>query len=127
MAKEGQELGLPTAGGGTEGGGYGGNTDVYYTEAKYSCAIYCDAADYGPMRVGHPEARIAGVLEVVGAGGNRPGGSEETGNGIRKISETESEEEDSNREPTGAKGGGKEESQGVSGSSEAEWSGAEDD
>ena len=41
-------------------------------------------------------------------------------------SEMESEEE-SDREPTGDAGGGKEESQGVIGSSEAEWIGAEDD
>ena len=32
-AKEGRYLGLPTAGGGTEGGGNGGDMDVYYTEA----------------------------------------------------------------------------------------------
>ena len=42
------------------------------------------------------------------------------------ISEMESEEE-SDREPTGATGGGKEESQVASGSSGLEWSGAEDD
>ena len=38
--------------------------------------------------------------------------------------ETESEE-DSDEEPNGITGGGEEESQGASGSSEAEWSGVE--
>ena len=57
--------------------------DIYYTEAEYGRAIYCDAADSGPMRAGHSAARSVGVLEVVGAGGNIPGGSAETGGGIR--------------------------------------------
>ena len=53
-----------------------------FPEAEYGRTIYCDAADSGPMRVGHPAARRAGVLEVVGAGGDRPGESAETGGGI---------------------------------------------
>ena len=73
---------LPTAGGGTEGSGNGGDTDVYYREAEYGRAIYCDADNSGPMRAGHLAARSSGVLEVVEAGGNRPGGSAETGGGI---------------------------------------------
>ena len=81
-AKEGRELGIPTAGGVTEGSRNGGDTDVYYTEAEYSCAIYFDADDSGPMREVHLASRSAGVLEVVGAGGDRPGGSAETGGGI---------------------------------------------
>ena len=44
----------------------------------------------------------------------------------RSETETESEEYSAG-EKTGAAGGGEEESQGASGSSGAEWSGAEDD
>ena len=76
--KEGRELVLPTSVGGTERGRNGGDTDVYYMESEYGCAIYCDAANSRPMRAGHPAARSAGVSEVVGAGKNRPGGSAET-------------------------------------------------
>ena len=81
-AKEGRELGIPTAGGGTEGGGNDGDTDINYLEAEYGHAIYCDAADSVPIQAGHPEARNAGVLAVVGAGGDRPGGSTEIGGSI---------------------------------------------
>ena len=81
-AKEGRELGLPTAGGGAEGGGNGGDTDVYYTDAEYGHTIYCDTADYGPMRAGHLASRSAVVSEVLGAGGNRPVGSAETCGGV---------------------------------------------
>ena len=74
---------LPTtSGGGTEGGENGGDTDVYYTEAEYGHAIYCDAEDSEPMQAGHLAARSAVVLEVVGAGRNRSRGSAETGGGI---------------------------------------------
>ena len=81
-ATEGRELEIPTAGGGNEGGGNGGDTDIYYTEAEYGRAIYCDTADSGPMRAGHPAARSVVVSEVVGAGRDRPGGSAETFSGI---------------------------------------------
>ena len=80
--KEIRELGIPTAGGGKEGSGNGGDTDIHNTEAEYGRAIYCDATDYGPMRAGHSAARSASVLAVVGAGRDRPGGSAETGGGI---------------------------------------------
>ena len=80
--KEGRDLVIPTPGRGTEGGRNGGDTDINYPEAEYGRAIYCDAADSGPMRTGHPAARSAGVLAVVGEGGDRPGGSAETGGSI---------------------------------------------
>ena len=116
-------MGIPTAGGGNEGGGNGGNTDIYYTEAEYGHAIYCDAADSGPMQAGHSAARSMGVLEVVGAGGNIPGGRAETGGGI------------SNKIRDGVRGGvgqvsdqGRGRSQGrVSGSKRVKWIGTEDD
>ena len=82
VAKEGRDLGIPTAGGGTEGGGNGGDMDINYPEAEYGSAIYCDAADSEPMQEGHPAARRAGVLAVVGTGGDRYRGSAETGSGI---------------------------------------------
>ena len=53
-AKEGQELDIPAAGGGNEGGGNGGDTYINSPEVEYGCAIYCDADDYGPMQAGHP-------------------------------------------------------------------------
>ena len=90
MEKEGKELGIPTAGGGTEEGGNGGDTDINYPEAEYGRAIYCNAADSGPMRAGHPAARRTGISAVVGAGGDRPGGSALKQAATR--SETESEE-----------------------------------
>ena len=88
-AKEGRELDIPAAGGDNEGGGNGGDTDFNSPEAEYSCAIYCDTADHGPMRSGHPEARRAGVSEVVGIDGDIPegsarkGGGSSGGNGVR--------------------------------------------
>ena len=77
------------------------------------------------MRAGHPAARSAGVLEVVGSGRDRPGGSAKTGGGMTTRLATESEEE-SDREPNGIAGGGKEEYLGASRSSGTEWSGAEE-
>ena len=67
-AKDIRELELATSGGGTEGSGNGGDTDVRNTETEYCCAIYCDATDSGPMRAGHSEARSAGLS----GGGSRP-------------------------------------------------------
>ena len=126
--KEGRELGLPTAGGGTVGGGNGGDTDVYYTEAEYGRTIYCDANNSGPMRAGHPATRSAGVSEVVGAGRDRPGGRAEICGIISdKIGEGYGD---------GVRGGGIgwEADQGrgrrrggVSGSKRVKWSRAEDD
>ena len=48
-AKERRELGIPTAGGGNEGSGNGGDMDIHNMEAEYGRAIYCDATDSGPM------------------------------------------------------------------------------
>ena len=82
MVKEIRELGLPTSGGGTEGSGNGGDTDVHNIDAEYGRAIYYNASDFGTMQAGHSAARSAGVSAVVGAGRNRPGGGEKTGGGI---------------------------------------------
>ena len=119
-AKEIRDLGIPTAVGGKEGSGNGGDTDIHHTEAEYGRGIYCDATDYGPMRAGHPvswrwweqsEIDLERAQKWVAASSTT-------------ISETEPEEE-SDREPYGISGGGEEESLGASGSSGAEWSGVE--
>ena len=49
---EGWAVVLPVPGGGDEGGGDRADLDVDPSEAEHGCAIYCDAADYGPMRGG---------------------------------------------------------------------------
>ena len=79
--KEGPDLDIPAAGGDNEGGKNGGYKDINSLESEYSCAIHCDAADSGPMRAGHPEARRAGVSAVVGTGRDRPEGSARKGGG----------------------------------------------
>ena len=81
-AEERRDLVLPASGGGTGGSGARGDTEVNNTEAEHGRTIYCDATDSGPMRAGHPAARSKGVLAVVGAGRNRPGGGEEMGCGV---------------------------------------------
>ena len=82
VAEERREMGLPACDGGTGGSGARGDTEVNNTEAEHGCAIYCDAADSGPMQAGHSAARSAGVSAVVGSGRNRPGGGKETGGGV---------------------------------------------
>ena len=114
-------MGIPDYGGGNEGSGNGGDTEVHNTETEHSRAIYCDTNDYGPMRAGHPAARSAGVLAVVGARHNIPGGGEETGGGVNdKIGDRVG----------GGVGHGTERCrgrrEGVSGSERVNWSGAED-
>ena len=104
--------------------------DINYPEAEYCRIIYCDADDSGPMRAGHLVARRVGVSAVLGAGGDRPGGSTETGGGISgKIG-------DGVRGGVG-RGHWRRRQGGVPGSKQvhwsgversgAEWSGAEDD
>ena len=105
--KEGRELGIPTAGGGKEGSGNGGDTYIHHTEAEYGRRIYCDATDSGPMRAGHPAARSAGVLEVVGAFQDRPGGGAKRAAASSTTIEATYSEEESDREPNGITEGGK--------------------
>ena len=92
-------------------------------EGEYGRSIYCDATNSGPMRAVHPAARSAGVSEVVGAGGDRSGGSAETGGGISdKI-------RDIFRGGVGRgdNWGRERRLGGVSGSEWVKWSGVEDD
>ena len=69
-AKEVRELVLPFVGGSNEGYRDGSDTDVNPPEAEYGRAIYCDAADSGPVRKGYPAARRAGSPAVVGTDGD---------------------------------------------------------
>ena len=48
-AEDGWDLGVPASGGGTEGSGAGGDTEVDNTEAEHSRAIYCDPPNSRPM------------------------------------------------------------------------------
>ena len=121
-AKERREMGLPTSGGGTEGSGNGGDTDIHNMGAEYGCAIYCDATDSGSMQAGHSAARSAGVSEVVGAGLNRPGGSKETGGGINN----EIGDRVGGVFGQVAERGYRRRQEGVSGSKRVKWRGEED-
>ena len=49
VVKEGQEMNIPAAVRDNEGGKNGGDTDFNSSEAEYGRAIYCDAANFGPM------------------------------------------------------------------------------
>ena len=69
-AREGRDLVLPFVGGSNEGGEDILDTDVNPPEAEYGRAIYCDAADSGPVLKSHPAARRAGSLAVVGTDGD---------------------------------------------------------
>ena len=81
VATEGRELDIPAVGGSNEGYGNGGEKDINSPEAEYGRAIYCNAADSGPVQKGHPAARRAGVLAVVGTDGDIPEGSAREGGG----------------------------------------------
>ena len=123
-ADDGWDMGLPASGGGTGGSGDRGDTEVGNEEAEHGRAIYCDATDYGPIQAGHSAAESEGVSAVAGAGRNITGGAkkqaEEKTTRLKTYLEEESDM-DSNRDS-----GGEDESPGASGSSGAEWSGAED-
>ena len=69
-AREGRDLVLTFVGGSNEVDRDGSDTDVNSPEAEYGCAIYCDSADSGPVRKGHPAARRAGSPAVVGTDGD---------------------------------------------------------
>ena len=64
-AREGRDLVLPFVGGRNEGDRDGSDTDINPPEAEYGRAIYCDAADYGPVQKGHPASRRTGSSAVV--------------------------------------------------------------
>ena len=60
---------LPVPGGGNEEGGYCVDSDIDPPETENGRAIYCDAADYGPVRVGSKTAEGTGPKDMVGADG----------------------------------------------------------
>ena len=57
---------LPVPGRGDEGGGDRADSDVDPSEVEHGRAIYCNAADYGPMRGGSETAGGTGPKEMVG-------------------------------------------------------------
>ena len=62
---------LPVPGGGDEGGGDRADSDTGPPEAEHGRAIYCDAADSGPVRGGSKTAGGTGPKEMVGADRDR--------------------------------------------------------
>ena len=68
---EGWEVVLTVAGWGDEGGGDCADSDINPLEAEHGRAIYCDAANYGPVRGGSKTARGTVPKEMVGAEGGR--------------------------------------------------------
>ena len=82
-AKEGQDLDIPTAGSNNEGDGNDGDKEFNSLEAEHGRAIHWDAADSGPVRTGHPAARRAGDLAVVGTDGDKFEGSVREGGSSR--------------------------------------------
>ena len=61
---------LPLPGEGDEGGGDRADSDINPPEAEHGRAIYCDAADSGPVRGGSNTARGTGHKEMVGSDGD---------------------------------------------------------
>ena len=125
---------LPVPGGGNEGGGDRADFYINPPEAEHGRVIYCDAADYGPVRgaVRLPGAQVpmrwweqtgidwkgdrekAAATEEEAAEATEP---ELTGSDLGSKADTPEET---------ACGTGEEASLGASGSSGADWSGAED-
>ena len=60
-------MGLPVPGGGDEEGGDRADLDVGPLEAEHSRAIYCNAANSGPVRGDSKTAGGTGPKEMVGA------------------------------------------------------------
>ena len=65
MARERRNLVLPFSDRSDEGGRDRSDSDVNPPEAEYVRAIYCDAADSGPVRKGQPTAGRTGSPAVV--------------------------------------------------------------
>ena len=62
---------LPVPGGGDEGGGNCADSDIDPPEGEHGRAIYCDAADSGPVQGGSKTAGCTGPKAMVGADMNR--------------------------------------------------------
>ena len=80
---------LPVPVGGDEGGGGRADSDVNPSEVEQGCAIYCDAADSGPMRGGSETTGGTGPKEMVVADGDRLEGGQGKGGrkGRRSVTE----------------------------------------
>ena len=70
---------LPVPGGGDEGGRDCADSDIDPPEAEHGRTIYCDAANFGPVRGGSKTARGTGPKAVVGADGDRLEGGQGKG------------------------------------------------
>ena len=64
------EVVLPITGGSNEGGGDRSDSDLNPLEAEYGCAIYCDAANSGPVGKGKQTAGRTGTQAMVGTYGD---------------------------------------------------------
>ena len=125
---------LPVPGGGNEGGGDRADLDIDPPEAEHGHAIYCDSADSGPVRGGSKTAGVTGPNEMVGADRDRLEGAREKASATEEESAESAETELTGSDletkadtPEGAVcGTGGDTSLRASGSSEAEWKGAED-
>ena len=75
---------LPVTGGGDEGGGDRVDSDIDPPEAEHGRAIYCNAADSGPVREGRKMGGYTDTNAVVVADGDRlEGGQGEGGSNGR--------------------------------------------
>ena len=70
---------LPVTGGGDEGGRDHADLDIDPPEAEHGRAIYCDAADSGPVRGASKTSGCTGPKVVVGADGDRLEGGQGEG------------------------------------------------
>ena len=82
-AWERRDMVLPFAGGSEEGGRDRLDLDVNPPEAEYGHAIYCNAADSGPVQKGQPTAGRTGNQAVVGTYGDQLEGSTREGRSSR--------------------------------------------
>ena len=70
---------LPVPGGGDEGGGDRADLEIDHPEAEHGRAIYCNAADSGPVKEGSNTAWCTGTKAVVGADGDQLEGGQGKG------------------------------------------------
>ena len=72
---------VPTAGGIDEGGGFLGDGSLCLKETEYSCAVHCDAVNYGPLQEDGAEAGGLDFYEMEVTGGGIPRGLKGDGGG----------------------------------------------
>ena len=122
---------LPVPGRGDEGGRDRADPDVDPSEAEHGRAIYCNAANSGPMQGGSEKAEDTGTKEMVGADEDRLEGGQGKGSskGIRRSGRGGRAGVDGlglgaqSRQTGGDRG--RHQGGGVPGSKQLQWSGAE--